>query len=455
MEKSSLFDFYFVSLITVIIAISQIAFDLEIIYLGFQYLLLAGLILYISVIKYQNLLSLKTLFLLGNFFVFFIPLIYISIVYNGQWTSYKYTPVTLYVEDIKTIALLVGVSISAFLFGYLLSSHKIRQVNIETTKYNKVMFCILIVSFFVLAYRRYDLIKFVSQHGFDAIYSTGYSTSLLESVIAYVFIILAPVAYLTLKSYKLKNIVLFMILIEALLHGLAGQRVWILVGIIQTLFLININAPSELNRNMWKRIKLILYLLFFAFISIYVMTALLFYREGLEFNISSFSIIDYFVGQFGTIVGLKIAIENPRFIYGSTLPPILDTLNIFRSTVQGNVDETTSNIGSRVTYISCASCLEQGKSYGASIYMQLYQFGYFGVALGCVFLGYLAKLIDMNKHRNYVYSLLGFFLAKHFLWSARGEYFPHYINVAVIILSVVMLSLFLKKYLWKNNNESH
>ena len=101
------------------------------------------------------------------------------------------------------------------------------------------------------------------------------------------------------------------------------------------------------------------------------------------------------------------------------------TMTILIAISQIAFDLDVVYLGSRVTYLSCASCLNQGKSYGSSIYMQLYQFGYIGVAVGSAFLGYLAKLIDTNKHLNYVYSILGFFLAKHFFWTARGEYFPY------------------------------
>ncbi|MBH0078183.1 O-antigen polysaccharide polymerase Wzy [Pseudoalteromonas sp. NZS11] len=450
-DKNSLVDFYVAFIITVLLAVTQIVFELNVRYLGFFYLALGIFIIYLSFVKYQNVISLKSLFLIGNFFVFFIPLIYISFLFEGEWVSYKFSPEILSVSHIKTIGLLIGIAITSFLFGYMLPSPVSGESHIRKTRYMNIVLPILLLSFLVLIYRRYELLQFVSEHGFEAIYSKGFSSSIVEAIFAYVFIILAPIAYLLSESLKTKNVILWLIIAEAIIHGLAGQRVWILTGIIQVLFLINLDSKMVLNENMLKRIKLIFYLAVFALISVYLMAAMLFYREGESFDIFSFSVFDYFIGQFGTIIGLKIAIDNPTFVYGSNLPPLLDTLNPLRSSVQGFVDKEVANIGSRVTYLSCASCLSEGKSYGSSIYAQLYQFGLFGISIGTMALGYLAKLIDTKKNYSYIYALLGFFLAKHMLWSARGEYFPHYINILVILISVATLYLLLISYKWGKN----
>tara|TARA_B100000508_G_scaffold65529_1_gene51408 strand:+ start:116 stop:1510 length:1395 start_codon:yes stop_codon:yes gene_type:complete len=445
-NKSFLQDFYISFVCTVLLAASQIILDANVQYLAPFYLFFGGLLLYVSFIKYQNVVSIKSLFLIGNFFVFSVPLIYISIFSNGEWVSYKFSPEIINSEHIKVISLLVGVGVTSFLFGYILPSPNREYTNQQSSKYMFGILLALAFSFLVIIYRRYELLNFVSEHGFEAIYSKGYSSSFIEAILAYVFIVLAPVAYLLSKSDRIRKVILFLILLEAILHGLAGQRVWILTGIIQVLFLVTLNSRVALNDNILKRIKLVFYLTIAAVISVYIMAAMLFYREGESFNIFTFSILDYFIGQFGTIIGLKITLDNPEFVYGSYLPPLFDTLNPFRSSVQGFISNETANIGSRVTYLSCASCLEQGKSYGSSIYAQLYQFGFIGVSIGCLLFGYIAKLIDTRKCDSYVYALLGFFLAKHYLWSSRGEFFPHYINIFVILLSLAALHLLMSSY---------
>ncbi|EGQ7706615.1 O-antigen polysaccharide polymerase Wzy [Vibrio cholerae] len=406
-------------------------------------------VIYISFVKYKDLMSFRGLFLIGNIFVFFIPIIYISVFKNWYWVSYKFSAVEINETDLIKIIQVTTIGIIAFMLGYSIFNVRLGIVSNNTLienakKWRKILFVILVSSFFLMVARRIELFYFVLNNGFSAIYTQGVESSFIESILAYMFYVCAPICFIISKSYKEKNIIISMIVAEGVLHSLGGQRVWILFSILQVLYLINYKlCPNEKIR-IQSRVKLIAKLFMIAVIMIYLMGYILHVREDVEFDIFNFSILDYFIGQFGTIVGLKLVLTNYDFAFSSNIPPILDTININRQSVQSIVDETVSNLGSRVTYLACSTCFYDGRSYGNSIYMQLYQLGLWGVFLGTFVIGLFCRFLDLNKKDSMPIFIIGFFMCKHILWMPRGEYFPHYINI-VLIISTCLLTFFIQR----------
>ncbi|MGB6292476.1 MAG: O-antigen polysaccharide polymerase Wzy [Vibrio anguillarum] len=406
-------------------------------------------VIYISFVKYKDLMSFRGLFLIGNIFVFFIPIIYMSFFKDWYWVSYKFSAVEINEIDLIKIIQVTTIGIIAFMLGYSLLNIKLDVASndelIENSKkWRRLLFVILVSSFFLMVIRRIELFYFVLNNGFSAIYTQGIESSFVESVLAYMFYVCAPICFIIAKSYKEKNIIISMIVAEGVLHSLGGQRVWILFSILQVLYLINHRLCSNEKIPIKSRLKLITKLFVIAIIMIYLMGYILHVREDVEFDIFNFSILDYFIGQFGTIVGLKLVLTNYDFAFSSNIPPILDTININRQSVQAIVDGTVSNLGSRVTYLACSTCFYDGRSYGNSIYMQLYQLGLWGVFFGAFVIGFFCRFLDLNKKDSMYIFIIGFFMCKHILWMPRGEYFPHYINI-VLITSTCFLAFFIQR----------
>ena len=212
-------EFLIVSVFSVCIALLHYTLQVDLNVYFLSYMIVFGYVFYICLIKYKSIMSLKSLFLLGNLFVFSIPIIYIGFFYSGDWVSYKYSPVSINSNELAYISFVILTGISGFLFGYSLPVRKNKTSRSTLkSKYVTLILILVTVSFVMIAYRRYELIKFVSMYGFDAIYNRGFNTSFISSILAYLFFIFSPILYLMSNSKKVKGFVVFLILSEAFLR---------------------------------------------------------------------------------------------------------------------------------------------------------------------------------------------------------------------------------------------
>ncbi|WP_039462115.1 O-antigen polysaccharide polymerase Wzy, partial [Vibrio navarrensis] len=149
-------------------------------------------VIYISFVKYKDLMSFRGLFLIGNIFVFFIPIIYMSVFKDWYWVSYKFSAVEINETDLIKIIQVTTIGIIAFMLGYSLFNVRLGIVSNNTLienakKWRKILFVILVSSFFLMVARRIELFYFVLNNGFSAIYTQGVESSFIESILAYMF----------------------------------------------------------------------------------------------------------------------------------------------------------------------------------------------------------------------------------------------------------------------------
>lgn len=404
--------------------------------------------------SHSNLISLIPVFVC---ILFVPPAVLAAFSDDGSYTSFKFSLEVISGEKVNKILLLVILGMQSFSLGIGGDRRVIKEDSV--LKFNPLLRLILmslvVVGFVASLALRIQQIGFVSDEGFSAVYTEGVPGNIYLTILTYVFYAAIPVAYVSENKSNVQRILIAMLLTESILHAIIGQRVWLVFGLMQSVFLLNLRAVrtpkkrtgSSAIKRLAKRFSLIIIIISSVLLMQYSLSA----REDKDFEMDGLAfLVKFLIGQTGTFTAFGLAIENHDFAFGSIIPPIFDPLNISREATQGAVTQTTTSLGSRITYLSCTSCYESGRSYGTSAFIQLYQWYALGIVFGLFMVGMFVKLIFVKHQYRPISIIVGFFLIRHFVWLPRGDVFPHYYTLLTIFISTLMflimieLSKFLK-----------
>lgn len=391
--------------------------------------------------------------LISFLFLFSIMLFYFPAFFSisnpsGIYESYKFSYEIVTAKNVGKIVFYVAFGLFSFYFGYASRLIRVkRDLGVSYAKTN-IAFIFFIFSFVCIFFLRMQQISIFENRDFSDLYTEGVGGNFFLKLVGYFYYAFVPVIYFVTKSKVRRNFILFSIFLESVLHAMLGQRVWIFFGVLSICYLYYFENRTFLSK---KPFFLFLKLCFSFLIVALLMQLGLYYREDLNLAVI-FSdwmfLINFLLGQTGTFTGFSIAIDNYNFVFSSNIWPIFDPLNIFRNPLQNEFSDGVSNIGSRLTYLSCSACFYEGRSYGSSAFIQLYQFGILGVGGGFFCIGFLAKEMVYGTFGRVFKFIFFFFFLKTILFMPRGDFFPHYLTVATILLSffiAFLLGFFCKR----------
>lgn len=180
------------------------------------------------------------------------------------------------------------------------------------------------------------------------------------------------------------------------------------------------------------------------------------YREGGEITYAILTLIPMFLTyQSTSMYVLALYIENRDKIIPHNYPYFLDPAIGWITGADGQsleVLEKRSSLGHQMVYTLSPDAYLGGMSFGSSCIAELYEFGFIGVVIGSVVLGWTIAKFDLNVKMNRYYLLLSFFFCSYVLIAPRSTFLPsiYFLLRYILVYGIIFIFWLVFKEVFKN-----
>ena len=360
--------------------------------------------------------------------------------------SDKYIYYTFSNITVCSVLLLLGITFSSVILGYLIQNNKIipqsvHRIDVIDKRIVKVLRMIVFLSIPGLVYKFILELILIKQYGYLIMFMELPPTPFLARLSWGVFNITFPMLLMFVPSLgQFKKYLLFFMIIS-FPSFLKGSRSTLLAPV---LFFLWYYYNNYTKKNISFK-KVLLALLLIAFVA----NAMLLLR-GSEEMVYDIGMILYllFYTQGVTFVMLGNYIDfASSFVYKSSwyiLFPIVSTYHwlftpIYREGQSYELVKQTLNLDDQLMYSVAPELYLKGAGYGSSYIAELYSLGgILAVLVGSIILGIFIKLYEKYCCKSKIMMYLSWFLVHHFLWMSRGSYLP---NLFLPLCGIIMYKL--------------
>lgn len=307
--------------------------------------------------------------------------------------------------SIHTLKTFVIVLSALFFSQYLLARKNIIPNKSKLNIFNncnklliKIVSIFLVVTLLFNIYKSYDVFRFIRRYGYISYYRDYVGNRFVDlfADLSYIFFYF----YLALTAYKqvrFKKIVLFLFIIASFLVLIQGTRRFFVLNILLVLYFYLVTKKSFSLKFV---IKLI-FPVFALFVLLFVVNSV---RMG-RTNSKYLSFSDIFI-LFLNQQGVSIVIPSYGYVYNDQIPDkglnylFPDQIKLVQNILGTKIDKSNrieqaidgNYLAQFISYKVMPSRFEKGEGMGGSFILEIYYyFGYFGLFLFSLLIGFFTK----------------------------------------------------------------
>lgn len=401
---------------------------------------------------------------LCSFYTFLISGDVAQVFFNKTYYQYLNMPE----EAIRHSHIATLISIFFLFVGYFvtktnnLSSQSSEECSSKMASYRKITLLIFYVSYAVLLFDTINILLFVLSNGYVAYYSS-YKSVLPDIVVSIGdFCPMAFCGFLATFPRKRKAVLpIILYLFFAIVCLLMGQRGGI-VYITSFIFSLCLYRNKYYSYGQkWVKKRLVLFLLILVPFALVAFQLITFIRNGSEIVFNSFGET---LGDFFINIGSSSKVIKNGYLYRDSISSFKfysfgDVINYFKYSrlftwLTGinppSIHSETfalegHSFDAFISYMYMRTQFLNGEGSGSSFVAELYaDFGFFGVAAGSLFYGFLLKKISHFDRNNWIMTTIKLYMLLYIFKTPRGNYsapFGMVINVSFALFVLVCCSV--------------
>lgn len=423
---------------------------------------------------------LSYLMFMSTLFLFMLSKVLLDILLTGEWLanySYEIKKQTITIILISLFSLSIG----ACLYNvknkikYNKGKNLITQIdclqNDNLLIYSKVALILFYISYLPDLLQTIDIVRYTITDSYISLY-TSYQSSLpviIRKVGDMNTVTLVTLFVTNTPKRKIK-VPLILFLLNSFLSLFGGQRNICVLNVIMIIYLYvyRDKKSKSLREDKWITKKHKIALLILVPFFILLLSAIGTYRYNKEFDLSTKdAFLNFASSQGGQVEFLSLSIENEDNIWKQQVPYSFGT--VYEYFTQNSIAYTLINttyikpytidyalrgnsFASTLYYIISPDSLLSGKGMGNNYLAELYyDFGYIGVIVSNVFIGYvLIELWNLIDARRWYLGVITIFMLRWIVYIPRASFLTWVVNSLSLtniftLLIIVIIGTLIRK----------